>query len=449
MKRIAFTAGVALLLAAAAAFSQETIVLRAWTIGPEDASITRSTNLEAAAEGLNAALEVENEPYRVRVDAAFESDSWVAHRRRILLGFESGKVADIVQSAHVDIAPWSDAGYLLELDPHISRHAQFEQIHPKLWDSVTYNGRIWGIPQDTEARPLYFNKKLLAKLGYSDGDIAALPERIRIGAFTWEDLFDVGKKAVEAGVVSTGHAYWHRPSNGADFCHLYYTFGGKLQDPESGRLVFSRAAARDMYDYFARAAEDGLIKRDLIGTSWKEWHRAVTNDRVLFVSAGTWTWAQWATEYVKDRGGYEHLWDTFGFALQPAARSGGRPGTLSQPQAYVVWSRSPHTELAVRLLAFATDPELDLAHALGSAHLAALSPTVSLPDYRADEFASRITYMLDYTTFQPLHSGLGQFMEIFFRGLSAVESGQFSSAEAVDIVSEELQRALRNEVIIR
>ena len=73
----------ALALGGGAALSQETIVLRAWTIGPEDASITRSTNLEAAAERLNAALEEENEPYRVRVEAAFESDSWVAHRRRI------------------------------------------------------------------------------------------------------------------------------------------------------------------------------------------------------------------------------------------------------------------------------------------------------------------------------------------------------------------------------
>lgn len=437
------------LLCVQPAGAHETVVLRAWTIGPEDAAITRATNLEAAADKLNAELAQEGATYRVRVETTFESDSWQAHRRRILLGFESGKVADVIQSAHVDIAPWSDAGYLLALDPYLEQHPQFEDVLPNLWRSVTYRGSVWGVPQDTEARPLYFNKMLLGKLGWSEAEIAALPEKILRGEFTWQDLLRVGKQAVARGVVRKGHAYWHRPVNGADFYHTYYAFGGELQDVETSRLVFSRAAALEMYRFFGRAAEEGVLKPDLIGTSWKDWHRTVTDGRVLFASAGTWTWAQWATEYVDDRGGYDYLWKNWGFALQPAARPGGRPLTLSQPQAYMVWSGTPHKELAVRLLALVTTPELDAAHALGSAHLAVLASTPDRSEYRGDSFAARATSMLDHTTFQPLHPRFGQYAEFFFRGLSAVESGQFSADEAVEIVARELQRALKDDVIIR
>ncbi len=427
----------------------DTVVLRAWTIGPEDAAVTRASNLEAAALALNARLMAEGSQTRVQVDTRFESDSWEAHRRRVLLGFESGKVADIVQSAHVDIAPWSDAGYLLPLDDRLAAHSPFEAVHPSLWPAVRYRGRIWGVPQDTEARPLYYHKGLLAAVGWSEAEIEALPERIRRGEFTWDDLLRTGKEAVAKGVVREGYAYWHRPVNGADFYHTYYAFGGELQDDASGRLVLSRDATLAMYGLLERAVREGVTKPDLIGTSRREWHRAVTDGRVLFASAGTWTWAQWATEYVDDRGGADYLWKTWGFALHPAARAGERPTTLSQPQAYMVWKDSAHAELAVRLLAFATVPELDARHALGSAHLAVLTPTPERPDYRDDPFASAVTYMLDYTTFQPLHSRFGQFTETFFRGLASVESGQFSAEEATEIVADELRRTLGDDVIIR
>ena len=448
MSKRAFVVAIAVMLTGASVRA-ETVTLRAWTIGPEDAAITRATNLEAAAETLNAELASEGSDLRVQVDARFATDGWDAHRRRVLLGFESGKVADIVQSAHVDIAPWSDAGYLLPLDDRLAAHPQFEDVHPSLWSAVTYRGRVWGVPQDTEARPLFFHRKLLAAAGWTEEEVESLPERIRAGEFTWDDLLRTARDAVAKGVVAEGCGWWHRPVNGADFFHTYYAFGGELADDETGRLVLTLDAVRSTYELFARAVSDGVTKRDLIGTSRREWHRIVNDDRVLFASAGTWTWAQWATEYADDRGGFDHLRKTWGFALHPAATPGGRPTTLSQPQAYLVWKESPHADLAVRLIAHATVPELDARHALGSAHLAILTTTAERPDYRADAFTAAATAMLDFTTFQPLHPKFGQLSEAFFRGLSAVESGQFSADEAAEIVAEELRRRLRDDLILR
>lgn len=446
-KRALFLGLVALLAGATA--RAETVVLRAWTIGPEDAAVTRATNLEAAAVSLNEELAAESSAVRVQVEARFATDGWDAHRRRVLLGFESGKGPDIVQSAHVDIAPWSDAGYLLPLDDRLDAHPQFADVRPSLWPAVTHRGRVWGVPQDTEARPLFFHRTLLAAAGWAEDEIDSLPERIRGGTFTWDDLLRTARDAVAKGVVERGYGWWHRPVNGADFFHTYYAFGGELADEASGRLVLTRDAVRATYDLFGRAVRDGVTKKDLIGTSRREWHRIVNDDRVLFVSAGTWSWAQWATEYADDRGGFDHLRETWGFALHPAAAPGGRPTTLSQPQAYLVARGSPHAELAVRLLAHATVPELDARHALGSAHLAVLGPTADRADYRADAFTAAATALLDFTTFQPLHPKFGQLSEVFFRGLAAVEAGQFGPDEAAEIVAEELARRLGDDLILR
>lgn len=291
-----------------AALAQQVITLRAWTIGPEEASRTRATNLVAAAEDLNRVLEAQKAPLRVRVETSFETTSWDNYHRRLLLAFQSGQAPDIVQTTHVDIGSYAEGGYIVPLDEYLARYPTFQSVVPALWQAVTYKGRRWGVPQDTEARPLYFNKVLLAKLGWSSSQIQDLPQAIREGRFTWQDLIRVGQEAVQKGVVRPGYAYWHRPVNGPDFYQFYYACGGITQSPETGRLVIDRSALQCTYSLLAQLVQSGVTTRNLLGMTWDNWHNAVSSGQVLFASAGTWTWAQWATQYYgKDHGGYEYL----------------------------------------------------------------------------------------------------------------------------------------------
>lgn len=431
-------------LVASAANAQRTVNLVGWAIGPDDPAIHRAENLEAAVERMNADLEARGADYRVAIETDFETVSWDDYRRRILLGFESGQAPDIVISSHIDIATWADAGYIAPLDQYIEQYDAFDDIADSLWSFVTYKGQVWGIPLNPEARPFYYNKKLLGELGWSDDEIAALPERILSGEFTWQAVLDVAEQAVQAGVVQEGYGYWHRPVNGPDFWHTYYAFGGRLQDPQTGQLVFTRDAALGIFTLYRDMVERGVLSRDLINMPWNDWHRAVTDGQVLFNSAGTWTWAQWAVEFGM---GFDAVEETFGFALQPAAEPGGRPVTLSQPLAHMLFAGSENLDVAAELLSYVASPELDV-RALESAHLPILETTRALPEFVEDEFLSQVVYMLDYTTAQPIHAGFGRFSDIFFRALSAVEAGQVSPEEGVEIVVDELRRALGDDVII-
>jgi inositol-phosphate transport system substrate-binding protein len=439
--------GVALL---ASGLAQQTVTLRAWTIGPEDASKTRATNLVEAAEELNRILEAEKAPYRVRVETSFETTNWDNYHRRLLLAFQSGQAPDIVQTTHVDIGAYAEGGYIVPLEEYLGRYRTLQDVTPALWSAVTYRGKRYGVPQDTEARPLYFNKPLLAKLGWSSGQIAGLAQAIREGRFTWEDLIRVGQEAVQKGVVRPGYAYWHRPVNGPDFYQFYYACGGTLQNPQTGKLVLDRTALGCMYGLLGRLVQTGVMTRNLLGMTWDNWHNTVSSGQVLFASAGTWTWAQWATQYyAKDHGGYDYLWQTFGFALQPAVRPGGKPVTLSQPQAYLVTAASRNKELAVRLLNLVTQPKYDAKHALGSAHLPILRTTYVLPEVRSHRFLQSVRYMLDYTTYQAMSPDWGVYADAVFRGISAVESGQLSPEAAVDLVAKDLGAKLGDRVEVR
>lgn len=442
------TASVALL--AAPAIAQDTITLEAWTVGPDDPSEPRADNLERAVEALNSTLEEEGADYRVEIETDFDTSDWDSYRRRVLLSFESGDAPDIVSSAHIDVAPWSDAGFIAPLDSYIDGNDRFDDIVPALWDAVTYRGSRWAIPQDTEARPFYYSKPLLAELGWSDEEIDGLPDRIESGDFTWDDVISVGREAVEAGVVEEGRGYWHRPVNGPDFWQFMLLHGATLQDPESGNLVYDPEVGEEVFAMFETMVEEGVLTPDINGMSWNDFHAQTSSgESVLFWSGGTWNWAEWATGQVADRGGNEYLQETIGFALQPQADADVGPLTLSQPHSYMISESSEHKDVAARVLAHVQDPEIERHHFLTTLRPPVLQSSRELPEFEDDWFISRIAYMADYSGFQPLHPSLGVYSENYYRVLTAVEQGEFDAAMAAEILAEELAGDLGDAIEIR
>ena len=155
---------------------QRTVTIKVWTIGPDNPSITRFRNVQTAADRLNADLKRDGADYQIKVDGFFDTTNWDQYLRRVLLAFQSGGAPDIVQASAALSTTWSAAGFLTPLDQDIPKYKQFGDIVPSLWTAVQYNGKTWGIPQDTEARPLYFNKALLKKLGWAEEQLQWSPE---------------------------------------------------------------------------------------------------------------------------------------------------------------------------------------------------------------------------------------------------------------------------------
>ena len=183
----------------------------------------------------------------------------------------------------------------------------------------------------------------------------------------------------------------------------------------------------------------------MIGTDGRVWHETVTSGKVLFYNAGTWTWKDWQATYKVPE---QELWDNVGYMLVPAAQKGGKPVTLSHPLVYMVTSYSKNQELAFRVIANATTPELNSKHAVESAHLAILKSQTTDPTYQKDKFLLATGYMLEYTTFIPNHPRFGTYDEVLYRLLSAVEAGQMQPAQAADVAVEELRSQLRDQIIV-
>jgi len=425
-----------------------TVKLTAWTIGPDAPSFYRKDNLVSAVATLNKELEKENAKTTVELDATFESGGqWGDYLQKFQLAAEAKQAPDIVLAGHENFAPWVGPGYVIALDDLLKKHeSKFKDVIPTLWDAMKLKGNTYAIPQDTEARPMYYRKDLLPKLGWSKEKIDGLADAVKKGEFAMPDLLATAKEAVDKGVVEAGKGWYPRPTKGHDHYMFYYMHGGEMQDKTSGKLVIVPAALEKYYGIYSNAVQTNVTSKTHIGSDFKIWHQTVTAGKVLFYNAGTWTWKEWSSVYKIPEA---DLFEKVGYTLIPAAQKGGKPTTLSHPLAYMVTANSKAPELAFRLLAHATTPELNSRHSVESAHLAILKTQQDDATYKKDKFLLATGYMSDFSTFIPNHPKYGAYDEVLFRFLSGVATGQLTPKAATDQAVAELKNQLRDELITK
>lgn len=107
----------------------------------------------------------------------------------------SGKSApDVIHYEAASILPFAADGYLRDLTKDISAAAKAE-ISDGVWDSVTYDGKIVGVPTQLQTYVVFANKKLLADAGVTlpTGD-----------SLTWEQFTSMAQQATKGDVKGLG-----------------------------------------------------------------------------------------------------------------------------------------------------------------------------------------------------------------------------------------------------
>src|SRR5215210_7294685 len=117
-------------------------------------------------------------------------------------------------------------GWIEDLTDKFPKSEQGKFLEAPL-NSVTYEGKVYGVPWYTDAGMLYYRKDLLEKSGYSE------PPK------TWAELKDMANKVVQDqgtkyGFVFQGDAYEGGVCNGLEYI---WTHGGDVLDPSDPNKV--------------------------------------------------------------------------------------------------------------------------------------------------------------------------------------------------------------------
>ena len=208
------------------AFAQD-INITVWAGGTNDSDSYRIEAIEMAADILEREAAILGEDLNITVEGRRDFAGWDEFKQGVTLGAEAGTAPSIVVTSHLDIAPWSQAGYIVPIEDYVDLDSwPLNNVYPNLMEIAAVGGTQWGVPQDAEARPFFFWRETLSQLGYSEDDIDALPGKVASGEYTLGNVLEDAKKAVDMGLVEEGYGFYPRVSNGPDYAQFYQSFGG-------------------------------------------------------------------------------------------------------------------------------------------------------------------------------------------------------------------------------
>ncbi|PIO97270.1 extracellular solute-binding protein [Pleomorphomonas carboxyditropha] len=448
-RKISVTLAVAsaILASTAAAALARDVTVKVWSGGTGPTANYRIDAIKMAADLYQQEAAIRGEDIKITVEGQAWS-GWDDFKQAVTLAGESNTAPNIIVSGHEDIGSWSKSGLLRPIEDYVDFDAwPLNQIYPNLIAVSSFDGKIWGIPQDAEARPFFFSKTHLRQIGYSDADIEALPAKVESGEYTLYSMLDDVKKMQDGGFVEKGKGFLPRPVNGTDYWQFYTSFGGEMVDEESGKLLLDTAALTGMYQFFVDAVDKGVVPATHLGSTWDSWHQAVAGDQVGAWHAGTWQKAEWETKW-----GLKDFFGQMQYSLIPAGNAEGHANTLTHPLVYLLSKAGSDEDaaLSAELITIASEPRINALHAVKSGHLAIGEAEAAIPFYANDRWTATATEgLLPHAKPIPNDPNFGVVWKAMFKGLEASWTKTSSVADAVKAVETEVKTSLGDAIIIR
>jgi multiple sugar transport system substrate-binding protein len=137
-----------------------------------------------------------------------------------------GGEADIIAGDTVWTAEFAANGWIADVSERFPESERNRFVDGAV-QSLTYEGKVYGVPHTLDAGILYYRKDLLEKSGFSEAPT------------TWEELKEMARKVIRDqgtryGFVFQGAEYEGGVCNGLEFI---WTHGGEMLDPNDASKV--------------------------------------------------------------------------------------------------------------------------------------------------------------------------------------------------------------------
>jgi multiple sugar transport system substrate-binding protein len=310
-------------------------------------------------------------------------------------------------------------GWIVDMSDKFPESEQKKFLEGPL-QSVTYDGKVWGVPWYTDAGMLYHRADLLEKSGYSE------PPK------TWDELKEMADKVkkdqgIKYGFVFQGDAYEGGVCNGLEYI---WTHGGNAVDPNDPNkiLIDSPESAAGLATWASMLSSG--VAPEAVST-----YQEAETDAAFFQEPGDAVFArQWPY-------GYAYL-DTKGYLKQDQVGVGPLPVDEGNPLASTLggWdmlinSQSDMQEEAWQFIKFMTSPEQLKFRAVKATVLPTRSALLTDPEIEKIPVVSQGRPAIEHTRPRPVSP--------YYSDMSLEMNEQFNSCLKGDVSPEEAVKTLQ------
>lgn len=311
--------------AAAQSPASEPVHIRFGTYAWQPTTVAATEKIVADFNAANPDVQVE----LVTIDVNSVHDSLVTQ-------FQGGTAPDVVHDESADLATFVDQGFIADMTDLIPAELKSD-VSQGIWDSITWDGKIYAVPTLLQSYVVFANKALLDDAGIAVPTIDA--------PWTWDDLATNAKALTKDGKYGL---CWGLKSAGALVMSTSLGFGGTFFTTEGDTTTFNFGEAEQQVPtrIHSMAWTDGSIAPDTIGASGSD-NLAVflAGNCAMFVGGNF--YAQQLTESAPD--GFE-------WVMLPLLK-GDTQTQNANPQTLSIAAQSEHPAEAMRFISYFTDAQ--------------------------------------------------------------------------------------------
>jgi multiple sugar transport system substrate-binding protein len=314
--------------------------------------------------------------------------------------------ADVIWTAEFASQKW-----VFDMTPYVE--SKKDILIPATLDTVTYDEKIWGMPQQTDAAFLY----------YRTDQVDAVPE-------TWQGVYEEAKK--NDGIVYQGAPY---EGLTCDFLELAYAAGGEILSEDGTEAMIDSEENRAALQLMVDGVKDGTAANGVTTYMEEESRRYFESGRATFMRNWPYAYALGEAEGSKVKG-------KFDVAPFPSFEGGDKAAILGGHN-NVISVFTDNQGAALKLVDFLSSEEEQVIMFRDYS----LAPTVAAaydnPGVQKKyKFASDLKASVEQARARPVSPVYPQISQAIYKNVNEALSGRVSPDEALKTAQTEMQQAL-------
>jgi len=282
------------------------------------------------------------------VDDYYGPGKYSEQRKTFLVQGKSG-TPDVIEGLLEDVAVYVQKDSIVPLDSYFNSWNMSDEFVKSTLKPLTINGKLYGIPYNTNARAMVYRKDVLDKLGLP------VPK-------TWTELIKTARTITEKTDM---HGLYlctkvGGPRAAQEFISWYFQVnGGKNMFTVTGDHQVTYNATVDqlekvltLYDE-AFKGDNPAVDPNERGNGWESEDPGYVNGQWAMAPMGPWLWGRRGDS----AGAKDVLENKTGIASLPVI-SGGTPATYLEVKAIMMNSASKNKDEAWKLIQFITSKEM-------------------------------------------------------------------------------------------
>jgi trehalose/maltose transport system substrate-binding protein len=318
---------------------------------------------------------------------------------------------DVFSSDVIWTAEFASQGWLYDMTPYVE--SRKDELIPATLETAHYDGKYWGVPQQTDAAFLYYRT-----------------DQVKDQPQTWQEVYEIAGQ--HDGIVYQGAPY---EGLTCDFLEIAFAAGGQVLSDDGKTAVIDSPENLAALQLMVDGVENGVAANGVTTYMEEESRRYFESGQATFMR-------NWPYAYALGQKQGSKIAGKFDVMPFPEFEGAGRAGILGgHNQVVSVYSKNPGG--ALKWIDYVTGAENQKRQFLDYSQAPPLAAVYDDPEVQKKyKFATQLREAVSQAKARPVSPVYPQISQAIYTNVNQALSGRTSPEDALKRAQSEMQAAL-------